>query len=318
MFEDREKETIGMLLDISHLYGEHEGRLGPFLITLCICCTPILFYVYLGLFETIPIWAFAILEVIIIIRTIMIIPGRERYRVKIYKNRINSNYMNTADLLNVKMIHPDGCTEYVNGKICYMVCCFNGTTDDEIQRSIQLRKLLDNMFGDFEFDTYIHNVNDSPTLRAYYDTVSKFNKNVSARNFIDIIDHSIELTADNSMVLCTIYVIKGNRSDWKTIKSQIDSALGSRVARCYKSIYRVNDPKTINDILNRDIDSVINIEDLTRKKYATQQYDTSKVLAYDLPENKEIVQGRANKNPVIVERAPAGSFHVKYKETENK
>jgi len=199
-----------------------------------------------------------------------------------------------------------------------MVCCFNGTTDDEIQRSIQLRKLLDNMFGDFEFDTYIHNVNDSPTLRAYYDTVSKFNKNVSARNFIDIIDHSIELTADNSMVLCTIYVIKGNRSDWKTIKSQIDSALGSRVARCYKSIYRVNDPKTINDILNRDIDSVINIEDLTRKKYATQQYDTSKVLAYDLPENKEIVQGRANKNPVIVERAPAGSFHVKYKETENK
>ena len=41
MSEDKkEKPTIGMLLDIEHLYGEHEGRLGPVLLILCIAFKP--------------------------------------------------------------------------------------------------------------------------------------------------------------------------------------------------------------------------------------------------------------------------------------
>ena len=318
MGEDREKETIGMLLDIEHLYGEHEGRLGPFIATLAVSAAPILFYVYLGLFTRIPIWVFVPFEVIIIIRAIMIIPGREYYRKQLFLKQINSDYMNTAKLLNVNVIHPDGCLEYTSGKILYLVCCFNGTSDDEIQRSIQLRKFLENAIGEYEFDTYIQNVNDSPALREYYNKVSNFNKNLSARNFIHMIDHNIELTEDTSIVQCTIYAVKGYRSDWKDIKTQIDTALGSRVARCYKTVYRVSDPYVVNQILNRDIDSVINISDLTRRKYATQQYGTSKVLAYDLPDDKEIIQGRGAANPVIVDKAPKKSFHVSYEEAKNK
>lgn len=317
MNEDREVDTIGMLLDIEHLYGEHEGRLGPVMATIGIICTPILFYVYLGAYNIIPIWLFCIAEVILAIRTVMIIQGREPYRVKLYKNRLNSNYTNTAKMLNVKTIHPDGCVEFVNGTVKYLVCCFNGTSDSEVQRSIQLRKFLESILNGYDFDIHILNVTDSPALREYYDKVSNFDRNISARNFIGIIDHSLELTEDTSIVQCTVYVIRGYKSDWKAIKTQIDSALNSRVARCYKSVYRVNDPDAINEILNRDIDSVINISDLTRKKYATQQYGTSKVLAYDLPEDKEIVQGHGNDNPVIVDKSPKGSFHVVYKEKEN-
>ena len=59
----------------------------------------------------------------------------------------------------------------------------------------------------------------------------------------------------------------------------------------------------------------MNIEDLLRKKYKTGNYNTSKVLAYDLPDDKIIEQGRRAAKPVIKQSKPTG-FHVAYKEKE--
>ena len=310
---EKEKPTIGMLLDIEHLYGEHSGRLAPWIYAMCLPGIPLLFYVYLGLFEVIPIWIAAPIFVILAIRGVMIFPGRESYRMEVFKRQLNDEYASTASLMNIKTIHPDGCIEYINGKIMYIVCCFNGTTDDEVNRSIQLRKLLEAMFGDFIADIYIHNLNDSPALRNYYNNVAAFEHNMSAKNFINMIDHTLTLTEDTSLVQCTTYCIKGTRSDWKQIKSQIDTAIGSRAARCYKNLYRVEDPDAINEVLNRNVDSVINITELLRRKYATQSYESSKVLAYDLPDDKEITQGKASIKPVIPEQTKH-SFHTVYKE----
>lgn len=311
--EERSKPTIGMLLDIENLYGEHSGRLTPILLSLCIGGAPILFYVYFGLYAVIPLWLFIPVEIFICIRVIMIIPGRERHRVKLYKNQLNDDYTPTAKMLNIKVIHPDGCIEYNNGKIAYLVTAFNGTTDDEVARSVQLRKFLENLLGEYINDTYILNITDSESLRNYYSKVSAFDHNDSATNFINIIDHTIQLTADTSVVQCTVYCIKGNRSDWKNIKTQIDSALKSKTARAYKTLERLSDPEAINAILNRDVDSIINISDLLRRKYATSDYATSKVLAYDLPQDQIIIQGKAAVNPIIPKQT-SNSFHVKYKE----
>ncbi len=314
MDDELNEETIGMLLDIEHLHGEHEGRLGPLLSTMLICAAPVLLFIYTGAYVILPIPVFIVFEVILSLRTVMIILGRERHRVKQFKKQLNDDYTNTADLMNIRTIHPDGCVEYTNSKIIYLVCCFNGTSDDEIQSSIQLRRLLENMVVDYEFDVYIHNVNDSPALRDYYNKIKNFAHNDSARNFINIIDHTIKLTGDTSLVQCTIYAIKGYRSDWKTIKTQIDAALNSKVARRYKTMYRVSDVSLINEILNRNIDSTVPVNDLIRRKYSTQQYSSSKVLAYDLPEGVEIVQGLGTAKPVVNDVAPKKSFHIEYKE----
>lgn len=309
----KEKETIGMLLDIEHLYGEHEGRLAPILITLLLCGAPILFYIYFSLFSIIPIWLFIPIEIFISARIIMIIPGRESHRKRIFRKQLHDDYMNTAELMNIKTIHPDGCIEYRNSRIAYLVCCFNGTSQNDIARTVQLRKLMENMFGDFEVDIYIHNLNDSPELRKYYNKVKVFERNISAKNFVEMIDHSVDLTENTSLVQCTIYAIRGTRSDWKVMKTSIDAAVNSKTARCYKNIYRVDNPDLINAILNRNIDSVVNISDLLRRKYTTQQYSTSKVLAYDLPDDKVIVQGREADVEVIPKQTKS-TFHVKYKE----
>lgn len=312
-----DRSFIGMLLDIEHLYGEHQGRLGPWLISAGLIAAPVLLYVYTGLFTVIPIFLFVPVEIFFAIRVLMKIIGRESHYLALYRKQLNDDYMSTADMLSIRTIHPDGCIEYLNGRICYLVCCFNGTCEDIDNRSVQIRKLLDAMIGEFEFDTYIHNITDAPALRDYYNRVSNFDKNQSATNFIGIIDHTIALTEDTSMVQCTIYAIKGYKSDWITIKNQIASSVGSRVAKAYKTISVVNDPVVINEILNRNVDSIINVNDLLRRKYATQQYDTSKVLAYDLPEDQEIVQGQSAVVEVVHDTAPKKGFHQVYKEIEN-
>lgn len=313
---ENEIQTIGMLLDIEHLHGEHEGRLGPLLLALCLCAAPILFYIYFQLFLYVPIWLFAIIELFWSARVLMKLLGRENHRVQVYKRQLNDDYTDTASLLNVSTIHPDGCIEYRNGKIAYLVCCFNGTCDDDVQHTVQLRKLLDSLLGDYQYDTYIQNITDSPALQAYYEKVCKFDRNVSARNFINIIDHNIELTEDSSLVTCTVYAIKGYRSDWKNIRTQIDLALGSRAARVYKNIYRVDNPDDANAIMNRDIDTVINVSDLLRRKYSNQQYDTSKVLAYDLPDNEIILQGQQAQVKVVDESVNGAGFHTLFKDED--
>lgn len=314
---EHETETIGMLLDIEHLYGENQGRLGPWLISLCVAGAPVLLYVYTGLFQVIPIFIFAPIEIFFAIRVFMKIKGRENFRVEGYKKQLNDDYVSTADMLNIKTIHDDGCIEYLNGKISYLVCCFNGTCENVAHRSVQIRKMIDAMTTEYDCDIYIHNLTDSPALIDYYNHVNNFDKNQSATNFINIIDHTLELTEDYSLVQCTIYAIKGTRSDWKDMKNTIETTVNSRVAKAYKSIYRISDENVINDILNRNSDSVINVPDLLRRKYANQQYDSSKVLAYDLPDDQEIVQGQGARIVVVDDKAPTKSFHQKYEEIAN-
>ena len=309
----KEKPTIAMLLDTEHLYGISESRMGPLVTSLLIGGAPILLYVYFGLFMYIPVWLFIIFEVLFAIRVIMKIQGREGYRMQMFKRTLYDQYSEAASIMNIKTIHPDGCIEFNNGTILYLVASFNGTCEDEIARSIELRKFLTSMLGDYVADIYIQNVVMSDELRKYYDKVSKFGRNESAKNFIKIIDYTLSLTEDTSLVQCTIYALRGRRSDWKEMQHQLNTACKSITAKVYKTVYRVSDPDEINYILNTDIGTVISIGELLRNKYMTKDYGTSKVLAYDLDNSKVIEQGRSAVKPVLPEQTAAG-FHVVYEE----
>ena len=98
MEEKNKVPTIGMLVDIEHVYGQHEGRLTPWLLTLCIGGAPVLMYIYFSLFEVIPIWLFAPIELFIVLRAVMIIIGRERYRLQIFKRQLYEQYSAAADM----------------------------------------------------------------------------------------------------------------------------------------------------------------------------------------------------------------------------
>lgn len=312
--KEKEHPTIGMLLDIEHIYGQHESRITPIITSLLVAGIPPMLYVYFGWFEYIPLWIAIPVEIIVIIRTVMIILGREGYRLKMYKRQLFDEFTTTSQYMNIKTIHDDGLIEYLNGNVVYLVCCFNGSNSDPIRHSAAVRKFITNLIGEYNFDIYIHNITATPELREYYKKVAQFNRNASAVNFIKIIDYSMQLVQDNSLVQCTIYAIKGRRSDWKDMKKQIDTACNSQIARVYKTCFRVDDPFVVSDIIDRNIDTTLNLQELLRTKYVTGNYDTSKVIVYDLPEDKEVVQGKKRKKKILQEQK-ASSFHQVYKET---
>lgn len=304
-------KKIGMLLDINNLYGEHEGRLAPWLYALLIGLCPTMVYVYFNLFYIIPIWLWIPFTVVLLIRMIMIFPGNEKYRKEIFKRQLHDAYMSSADLMKIKVIHPDGCVEFLNGNIMYIVSAFNGTSEDDVLSTVQLRKFLEAAFMGLVYDIHIHNINDSQSLRDYYAKAGQFGHNESAANFVKMIDHTIQLTVDTSTIQQTLYVVHGFKSDWKVIKTRLDSVLQSNVARRYKTVYRVREADEINAIFNRDSDTIINIEALMRKKYANEGYYNSKVLAYDLPKDMVIIQGQDSKHKVLPEQTE-DSFHTSY------
>lgn len=307
----KEKPTIGMLLDVEHFYGEHEGRVAPVVVTLLIALAPVLFYVYFGLFVIVPVWLFIIIELLFAVYIVLLILGRQNYRLRMFKRQLFDSYTAAADLVNIKVIHPDGCIEYTNGQVMYLVIGLNGTAEDVLSRSIDLRKFTSNLVGEYIFDMYIHNINTTPSLTAYYDKVHNLGHTEVASNFVDIIDHNKQQTENKSKVQCIIYAIRGRRGDWKEIKSQIDSTLLSESAKVFKEVYRVSESEEINTVINRDTDTNVFIQDLLRLKYRTGQYDTSRVIKYDTSMDEMLaVNETRNVSRQMSEKSAGATFHV--------
>ena len=325
---EQEKDKIPFLLDIEHFYGNAEGRLAPLVTTLLIIAAPLMLYVYFGIFEFIPIWAFIPVEIIIAARAIMIIPGREAYRLKMFRRQLYDEYTSTANLINIRTIHSggytpkgstvsqDGLVEYSNGRIAYFVQAYNGTVSNDIQHTKNLRKFLRQLCGDQPYDIYIMNINTASTLNDYYAKISNFDRNESADNFIKIIDHNKERVENNSMLQTIVFCIKGYKSDWREIKVNIVNTLKSKDAKCFKTVKLLETEDEINAVINRNIDTVVNINELLRRKYKTDDYGTSKVLKFDVTPDETIQIGTPPVNTILPETAP-NSFHVSYDDVMN-
>ncbi len=310
--DKNEKPTIGMLLDVEHFYGEHEGRLGPMLTTMLLAAAPILLYMYFGLFVIIPVWLFIILEIFFALYVVALILGRQNYRLKMFKRQLFDSYSAAADMVNIKTIHPDGCIEYINGQVMYLVVGLNGTTENVVTLSMEMRKFMSLLVGDYMCDMYVHNLNTTPSLTEYYSKVHNMGHTEVASNFIDIIDLNKQQTENKSKVQRIIFAIRGSRSEWKNIKTQIDAALMADSAKVFKTVYRVSDVDEINSIIDRDTDTNVFMQDLIRVKYKTGQYDTSRVLRYDTELDDEIQLNAKNVDSNQAESSHA-TFHVRNK-----
>lgn len=278
---EQDLPKVAMLLDIDHFYGESEGRLGPIIIFLCIGLAPVLLYLYFGLYYFVPLWLFIQFNIIWFIRWAMIIPGDEKTRLANFKKQLNDVYAAMYELLRIRMIHPDGCIEYLNGEVAYMVVTYNATSSDDVKRSMQIRKFQSIMLDDRSYDINVQNITTMDALENRYEKVQFFTDAEVAQDFIDIIDHNINIVQTSSLLTRTIYYIKGRRSDWKIMSESIDAAINSNHAKVFKSVYKVTSKDEIEKILSRDVYGVVRFDDMIMKKYCTKEYHKSHVICYD-------------------------------------
>lgn len=319
--QQSQKETIPMLLDIEHFYGENQGSLMPLVTTLVLMCLPPLFYVYFALWHFIPIPLFIVIQLFLMIRIIMIVPGREAYRLESFRKALYEDYQEAASLVNIRTLHSgtnsmqDGLVEYTNGTIAYYVLAYNGTIQNDDQHARTVKRFIETMVGKHAFDVHILNDVQTSNLYDYYKKVANFSKNEAATNFIKILDYCVEQTKSRSMVQGILFVIKGRRADWKEIRVSIDTALKSRDAKAFKTVKLLDTDEELSAIINRDADTVVNVQDLLRKKYKTGEYGESKVLKFDVSTSDEIHLGRDPKDKILPKTAKRG-FHVSYEETK--
>lgn len=280
-----EDEKVSMLLDIDNFYGEHEGRLAPTIKFLVIGAAPLLLWVYTGF--VVPSWLFWPLFVIWVVRVGLITLGREKERLEQFRKTIYDDYASIYELLRLKTIHPDGCMEYVDGKVAYAVQAVNGTTYDSLARSQQIRDFLSLFGDDYDVDVYIQNITDLRSLEERYNNVKFFVDPEAARDFIDIIDHNRNVVYSQSRLTRTVFVVKGRKNDWTEIRDNCKMAIYSAAAKAFKEV-RICDRDDIQRVLNDDIRGVVDLDDLLQRKYATHQYYDSKVVYFDeAPDNEK-------------------------------
>lgn len=268
---------VGMLLDIENFYGEHSGRLAPIIKTLLLAGAPVLAWVYTG--YVIPTWLFLPVWICWSIHIALVVLGRQKERVAQFKKQISEDYTAIAELLHIKTVHPDGCIEYVNGRVAYAVVALNGTIHDPIQRSFLIREFM-RMFGDRDVDVYIQNLTETKSLESRYSNIKLFVDGEAAQDFIDIIDHNRQVVYSQSLLTRTVFVVKGPRNDWKDIRDCCKTAVQSNASKAFKSV-EIAERELVSEILNDDIRGVIDLDALLQSKYATHQYYGSEVLHFD-------------------------------------
>ena len=284
-------DVIPMLLDPKSYYGGHQGRLAPFIITIAVIAVPALVYFGNGLWKVFPLWAYLPIQLIVAIRVVLMIPGQEGKRLPKYKAQLLGKYAATADKVHVKMIHDDGCIEYINGRVAYAVTCFNGTFYDDKRHAVDVERFITSLAGKHDFDVRIFNVTDD-TLKGYYDRAVQFGRNDAASNFVQMIDYIRDLVHNHSVVQQMVFTVSGRRSEWKDIKRDIQTTMSSSLVRTFKVAKWLQTPEEVEALINRDTDTVVNLGELLREKYKTGDYGRSRVIALD-PTAEELAQTTA-------------------------
>ncbi len=283
MAEDKRPTTINTLLDVERFTGENTGRMFPILLFLVVSGLPGIIYVY-ALIPVISFWLYILFEIVWSTIWGLVIIGEQSKKVDQFKRQLYDIYSSVYKLMRIKTIHEDGCIEYINNTVAYVVTASNGSSIDQLVRARIVSRFLTQLGSEYVPDIYIQNVSSDEELANRYAGVKLFNDNDVAKDFIDIIDYNRKFVTTNSLIVRIIFVIKARRSEWKDLQKSVASALSSDDARIFKTL-QLADKASVEKIISRDINAYVDFEEMNRMKYNTGTYFGSKVIGYDLEKN---------------------------------
>lgn len=278
-------ETINMLSNIEHYVGEKEPRLAPLLISLVLSSIPALIYSYYFM-GIIPLKIFIPIYIYYIVRVFMKVLGEEKKKITQFKKQLYNVYSSALDLLNISYIHDDGCIEYNNNVISYIIVLENGQINDPIQRAQSIRKLIDFLTFKFNLDIYITNASLRQALIERYKTANKFKDKQISSDFIEMIDYLLEISSKKSLLQTVKFVVRVPKYDWDKCKRTIESLLISNDVKAFRAMHLAKKSE-VEEIISRDIDAYIDFDKMNIDKYANHKYGKSKVITYNKKELKE-------------------------------
>lgn len=278
---DNDKPKIQMLLDIENIFAESTRGLGHFILALGVSLLPPFVIGYFSLYLFIPWQILIVICLVWAVRVLLIIIGREPDRLQNFKATREDIYTSTDNMTRVRTIHPQGLVEYVNGSVGFFVVTYNDSSEDVLQKSRQIDRFINLAVGNHPFDIYIQNINDTKHITNKYKNVTLFTDSEAAEAFMEIIDYNSKIVESTSKLTRNILFIKGSKYQWKDMLGDIQTALNSESARVFRSSYLVTDEDEINELISRDVDGYVDLDEMMRRKYRTGNAHDSKVISYD-------------------------------------
>jgi hypothetical protein len=275
-------ETVNHLLNVERSSGRSGKRFTQILIFFALTGLPLMLFFprwYFWLKDYIgyggAFWATAIPFVLYALRLGLFLFGNEKARTAHFKAHIESKYDEPENLIAVKTVHEDGCIEYFNGSIAYMVIALNGNVEGT-EKFAQVKQYFD-AISEYRQTILIQNVVDNTSLERYYAQIKRFEDKSIARDFLEILDYNRKYIGDNSLVVRTIFVVFGRPNDRAAIRGLLADAMPKKA---YYTI-AVASRNEVLDVLKEDTGVYLDLDAMLVSRVAAGRYYGSRVLSYE-------------------------------------
>lgn len=290
-------------MNINNYFGEHKSRLGPVLMFLLITAVPIMLYAFV-LMAFIPWKVMLCFEIPWAIRWAMILPGQEKKKKIAYIQQAEDEYASANELANLVQVADDGMIERPNGTIAYIVSGFAATYIDDNAFSIDMEAFISQLKG-LDYDVYCFQVVDEVLLQNELEKLTVYTDNEIIKERMAFYEDQDEYCQKNGSLYRIVFLVRGSRYEWKTIRKRLEGLVHSEDARVFKSC-KICNGEQVEDIMSRDTCTNMRIRQMLVDKHNNNQYYGSKVLYYgdEVPEelkgNKEEVG--LNRRRVVLDK----------------
>jgi hypothetical protein len=140
--------------------------------------------------------------------------------------------------------------------------------------------------SDYNVDMRVFNVTDTGSLNSRYGNIHLFPSKKIAKDMLDIVDYNKKYVEDSSLLVVTVYEIRGRNTQRVVMRGAIESSLRTLSTSSYRSVY-LADYKMAEYFINREMFTSVSFKRLMHIRHATNEYYGSKVIGYDVEYHAE-------------------------------
>lgn len=286
LYKQEDRRTVNVLLNPDDFYGRYTGHLGPILLWVVVCAIPWLLYSMI-LIKYIPFKWFISVWAVFAFRMLLIIPGKESQRLRAYENRKNNIYADIKDLVNFKTVHRDGCIEYNDNMICYVISCYtqsyfnNDVFSKDAESFIKQLMLITPVFDIYGFTV----VDETKTKKSTLEKLKVFIIDSMKLERLRFYKYQDTKHTNNSMLYNINFVCYDRATKFEVLKEKLTNLTNSGLAKCFYEC-KIRNQEEVIELMSRDTTLFVNIKELLMLKFKSDEVYGSKIIGFNAEEEQ--------------------------------
>lgn len=285
MATNQKKPYINTLMNINNIFGIHEGRVMPIIITLLIAAIPLFVWLLFLQNTIIKFWMALVFAILLGGRAGLIFIGKEKEKMQFYIDRRNGKYLASKDILEVTYIQNDGLIEYTNGDRAYLVYGYlKGYLDDD-NLSIDMEDFMTEL-DNFRWDMSLYNMTDEILCTAELPLLKRYADKQVIQDRVDFYKYQDAWMSTHTQLYMVVFIVKGNKNNWKYMRSKLEEILSSDIAGVFNEIGIANYAE-VQQLMSRDVTIRVDLNEQLVNKFRTDEPEGARILYYD----DDVVEG---------------------------